>query len=154
MVSKSENWFAFAFVAFGFYEIGRRFADIDYLVGLLMASIPFFAVGIYFHRGAVKAEEELARRQSWVSTEEKIQNLYNKLNPLHRDLGLPELELPRKVESNPTRSNQEATDGSRAEDLWQSVKSQGFPPEPVHPPNKFLERVLGIQKKDDNEQND
>lgn len=151
MVPKSESWFAFGFVAFGFYEIGRRFADIDYLVGLLMASIPFFAVGIYFHRGAVKAEEELARRQSWVSTEEKIQNLYNKLNPLHRDLGLPELELPKKVESNPTQSNQEAPDGSRAENLFESVKSRAFPAEPVYPPNRFLERVMGNNKKDDKE---
>ena len=154
MVFKSDYWIVFAFVAFGFYEGGRRFADENYLLGFIISSILFVAIGIYLHRGAIKAEEELERRQRSVSTEEKIQNLYNKLNPLHRDIGLPELELPKKVESNPTRSNQEATDGSRAEDLWQSVKSQGFPPEPVHPPNKFLERVLGIQKKDDNEQND
>ena len=53
----------FAFVAVGFYEGGRRFADENYLMGLLFTSIGPVVIGIFLTREAIKKEEELERQE-------------------------------------------------------------------------------------------
>jgi hypothetical protein len=63
MFIKSQIWMVFAFVAVGFYEGGYRFADENYLKGLLITSFPFVVIGIFLTRGAIKEEKELERQQ-------------------------------------------------------------------------------------------
>ena len=50
-------------VAVLFYEGGRRFADENYLMGLLLTSIFPVVIGIFLTREAIKKEEELERQQ-------------------------------------------------------------------------------------------
>ena len=65
----------FAFVAVLFYEGGRRFADENYLKGLLLTSIPFVVLGIFLTREAIQKEEEYERQQRELERRQRSEEL-------------------------------------------------------------------------------
>ena len=73
-----ETILGYYLVGFWFYVAGAAFGEDTYLMGLLIATVPFVALAVWFSKGASKAEAEREEeRERWKGQLQRKKNCRN-----------------------------------------------------------------------------